>query len=126
MKTLALLSLIFSMNAFSQSDKPQSNPNSLSYGDSVWSEIMAVCLNLVEVKKMIIYPNVDAEGRVVVKCFLDKDGNVEKTGKISGPEIFYEEIRRVAMFLKFSPATVNNYPVKIWVSVPFTFTLKSD
>ena len=124
LKILSLLFVCYTFTVYSQSDKPKSTNDSLSYADTVWSEIAPVCLNIIEVRSMIVFPNVDAEGRVVVKCLIDEDGNVIKTGEITGPNVFYDEIRRVAMFLKFSPGQVNNYHVKIWVSVPFMFKLK--
>lgn len=105
-----------------------SSDDSLSYSDTVWSETAPVCLNFAEVRKMIFYPpqalKDSIEGRVVIKCLVDKNGSIEKTGIITGPEIFYPEVRRVAMFLKFTPGLVNNYPVKVWVTVPFSFRLK--
>ena len=127
-----LLSIFFfifcTSGILSQSDNPKSTNDSLSYADTVWSEVAPVCLNIGEVRKMISYPpkavKDSIEGRVIIKCLVDKEGQVEKTGVITGPDIFYPEIRRVALFLKFTPGKVNNYPVKVWVSVPFNFRLK--
>lgn len=125
---LILLCFFYTADIFSQSDKPESAYDSLTYFDTVKAEVAPVCLNISEVIKIIKYPpeavKDSAEGRVIVKCLVGKDGNVEKTGKISGPEIFFPEVKRVAMFLKFTPGLVNNYPVKVWVTVPFNFKLK--
>ena len=123
-KILFLLFFFYTFTVYSQSDKPKSTNDSLSYSDTVRSEVAPVCLNIIEVRSMIVFPNVDAEGRVVVKCLIDEDGNVIKTGELTGPDVFYDEIRRVALFLKFTPGLVNSNPVKVWVSVPFMFKLK--
>ncbi len=124
LKLLILVFVFYTFNVYSQSDIPSSANDSINYADTVWSEIAPVCLNITEVRRMIVFPNVYADGKVVVKCLVNEDGNVIKTGEITGPNVFYNEVRRVAMFLKFSPGLVNNYPVKVWVSVPFMFKLK--
>lgn len=113
---------------FSKSQYLVYSQDSLKYSDTVWSEIAPVCLNLTEVRKKVSYPpkaiKDSVQGRVVIKCLVDTEGNVEKTGEITGPEVFYNEIKKAALYLKFSPGRVNNYPVKVWVSVPFNFRLK--
>ena len=119
---------VYTSNILSQSDKPNSATDSLSYSDTVWSEIAPVPINIHEVRKMIIYPEEaiedQIEGKVVVKCLVGLDGEIIKTGEITGPKIFYKEIQRVAMFLKFTPGMVNGYHVKVWVKVPFNFSIK--
>lgn len=128
LKILSILCIVLSFDLMSQSDIPTIAQDSIGYSDTVWSEIVPELLNFADVRKMIIYPEAaiedETEGRVVIKCLIGHEGNVEKTGTITGPPIFYDEIRRVAMFLKFTPGMVNRYPVKVWVSVPFNFEIK--
>jgi len=127
LKIISILYIFTSFYANAQSDVPKSTLDSISYADTVWSEIAPELLNFAEVRKMIIYPEEaifdETEGKVLVKCLVDKDGSIEKTGNISGPPVFYDEIRRVAMYLKFTPGLVNKYPVKVWVTVPFNFKI---
>ena len=88
------------------------------------------CKNLSKVRKMIVYPDSakdnGIEGRVTIKLLVDLDGSVAKSGVITGPEVFYNEIRRVCMFLLFNPAIHNGEKVKCWVLVPFNFKLRND
>lgn len=97
--------------------------------DTIRSEEIPVCLNLAEVKRSMVYPEeakIDSiEGRVVIKLLVKENGDVEKTGMITGPEVFYEEVRRAGIKLKFSPGKVNGWPVKVWVPVPFVFQLRN-
>jgi len=120
--------IFYASDILSQSDKPNSSTDSLSYSDTVWSEIAPVPMNIHEVRKMIVYPEEaredQVEGKVVVKCLVGLDGEIIKTGEITGPKVFYKEIQRVAMFLKFTPGMINGYHVKVWVTVPFNFSIK--
>lgn len=113
---------------YSQSDIPAPSKDTLSYADTVWSENAPECINFNEISKLVRYPEKarenNIEGRVLIKCLVDTNGNVEKTGEITGPAEFYIEVQRVAMFLKFNPVIINNSRVKIWVPVPFSFKLK--
>lgn len=97
--------------------------------DTIRTEEVPVCLNLAEVKRSMVYPEqakIDKiEGRVVIKLLVNENGDVEKTGMITGPEVFYEEVRKGGIKLKFSPGKVNDWPVKVWVSVPFQFQLSN-
>ena len=123
-----LFFLVYTTNNLAQSDIPKSTNDSLSYSDTVWSEIAPVPINIHEVRKMIVYPEEaredQVEGKVVVKCLVGLDGEIIKTGEITGPKVFYKEIQRVAMFLKFTPGMINGYHIKVWVLVPFLFTIK--
>jgi protein TonB len=64
------------------------------------------------------------EGRVTAKVLVNESGDVIKVGSISGPEVFYDEVRSKVTGLQFTPGLQNGKPVKVWVSVPFTFRLK--
>lgn len=85
-------------------------------------------LNLATVARMIQYPDSarvnGIEGRVVVKVLVDAYGDVERVSdEIEGLEVFHKEITRISWKLKFSPALIDDVPVKCWVSVPFRFQL---
>ncbi len=62
-------------------------------------------------------------GRVFVTALVGKDGKVEQIGKITGPKVFHEVARTAALQSEFTPAMQNDRPVKVWVSLPFTFRL---
>ncbi|HEY3252040.1 MAG TPA: energy transducer TonB [Ignavibacteria bacterium] len=86
------------------------------------------CVNLEQIKSSMNYPSVaiDAgiEGRVTVKVLVNESGNVIKIGSVTGPDVFHDEVRSKVMNLEFTPGLQNGHPVKVWVSVPFTFRLK--
>ncbi len=63
-------------------------------------------------------------GKVFVTVLVNKDGKVERVGKITGPEVFHEAAISAAMQWEFTPAIQNDRPVRVWVSLPFTFTLE--
>ena len=62
-------------------------------------------------------------GKVFVTALVNKAGKVETIGKITGPEVFHEAARAAAQKWEFEPAIQNDKPVKVWVSLPFTFQL---
>lgn len=86
------------------------------------------CINLNQVRASIIYPDfavqIGKEGQVTIKVLVGTDGNVIKTGAITGPEIFYDEVKEKSKNLQFTSGLQNNTPVKVWVTVPFNFKLK--
>lgn len=88
------------------------------------------CLNLAEVVSGIKYPDSakikGIEGKVLVKVLISEDGNVIKGTIISGPEVFYDEVRKAAVKLKFSPGTHDGNPVESWLTIPFNFKLAGD
>src|SRR5690606_3095840 len=85
--------------------------------------------NLSEVQGSMRYPQsaIDngTQGRVTVMILVDKNGNVERIGSISGPSVFHDEVRSNIRDLAFVPARQNGETVRCWVSVPFNFKLKS-
>ena len=88
-------------------------------------------LNLREITKMIEYPDSarenDIEGRVVIMLLVDEKGNViSDKGFKQGHPVFYNEIRRCAYKLKFSPAKMNGVITKCYINIPFEFTLKRE
>lgn len=74
------------------------------------------------------YPDIarkaNITGKVFVTALVNKMGKVEQIGKITGPEVFHEAARAAALQWEFEPAIQNDKPVKVWVSLPFTFQLK--
>ena len=87
------------------------------------------CVNLSQVRAMMKYPEIaiqaNIEGRVSVKVLVGTDGSVIKVSSISGPDVFHDEVRSKAINLQFTPGLQNGKPVKVWVTVPFNFTLKN-
>ena len=73
------------------------------------------------------YPDIarkaNITGKVFVTALVDKVGKVETIGKITGPEVFHEAARAAAQKWEFEPAIQNDKPVKVLVSLPFTFQL---
>ncbi len=62
-------------------------------------------------------------GKVFVTALIGKDGKVEEIGKITGPKVFHAVAKAAALQSEFTPAMQNDRPVKVWVSLPFTFRL---
>jgi len=87
------------------------------------------CVNFAIVKSSIEYPplavEIGREGTVVVKVLVGTDGKVIRIGSISGPEIFYDEVKEKAMNLEFTVGLQNGKPVKVWMTAPFSFKLKN-
>ena len=73
------------------------------------------------------YPDIarkaNISGKVFVYALVNKEGKVEQIGKITGPEVFHEAAKAAALQWEFEPAIQNDKPVKVWVSLPFTFKL---
>ncbi len=108
-------------------DKDKHKPPKETFTE-VEVDVSPVCINLNNVRNSIRYPEIarqaGIEGKVMVKVLVGTDGHVLKTGSISGPDIFYDEVKDKAMGLEFSAGLQNNKPVKVWMNVPFSFKLK--
>lgn len=64
------------------------------------------------------------EGVVWVKMLVEKDGKVSKTLLIKADsDVFVESALEAAKQWLFTPAQMNNGPVRVWVAVPFRFKL---
>jgi len=64
------------------------------------------------------------KGRVVVLCFVDKTGSVKKYQfkSVEPPNLgFAEEVEKIIMTWKFTPAIQNGKPIGVWVEIPFNF-----
>lgn len=85
-------------------------------------------VNLAQIQGSMTYPSIaiqaSIEGRVTIKVLVGRDGTVIKTGSLTGPDVFYEEVREKVKNLQFTPGLQNGKPVKVWVTVPFNFRLK--
>jgi protein TonB len=65
------------------------------------------------------------EGTVWVKILVEKDGTPRKAVVVkSSTEIFNDAALEAAMQFLFTPAVMNNGPVRVWVAIPFRFTLR--
>lgn len=84
-----------------------------------------MCINYSEVMKMIEYPweGYEAEGKVIARLLVGLNGGVTDVAEIKGPQVFYKEVKRVCMLLKFKAAHDKGKPVNCLVTVPFTFKL---
>ena len=73
------------------------------------------------------YPDIarkaNITGKVFVTALIGKDGKVKQIGKITGSDVFHEAAKAAAQKWEFEPAMQNDKPVKVWVSLPFTFKL---
>jgi protein TonB len=91
-------------------------------------DVVPECINLSSVRNTMEYPQVAVEGniqgKVTARVLVNADGNVEKVGSLSGPDVFYDEVKDKAKNLQFTPGLQNNKPVKVWVTVPFSFKLQ--
>jgi len=67
------------------------------------------------------------EGTVYLKVLVDENGNVEKAKVEQGAkEILDNSALQAAQKAKFSPAMLDNKPVKVWVVLPIAFKLDVD
>lgn len=91
-------------------------------------DVVPDCINLQQVKATMEYPALAVEagiqGKVTIKVLVGPSGNVLKTGSLTGPEVFYDEVKSKARDLQFTPGLQSNKPVKVWVNVPFNFKLQ--
>lgn len=115
MKTVISLFFFFvSVNIFSQ--------------DTLIIDEKLVPINFYDVMMSLIYPadakDKNIEGKVYIKLLIGKNGEVEGLGDISGPEVFYDEVRKAAGKFIFAPVQVNGHPARVIITFPFTFRLK--
>lgn len=96
--------------------------------DTLIIEEKLIPLNFTEVMKSLTYPadakDNNTEGKVYLKILIGKNGEVEGLGDISGPEVFYDEVRKAAGKFIFSPVQVNGHTTRVIITFPFTFKLK--
>ena len=85
-------------------------------------------INLEQVKNMVEYPEIarklGIEGRVWLKLWVDKEGNVRKVIVTKGVYPALDEAAKKAYkHLKFHPAMQRDKPVAVWVTMYFDFRL---
>ena len=84
--------------------------------------------NLDEIKKKVNYPGIlreaGMEGKVIFRVLVGPDGKYKKhiVKRSAHPE-FTKACERQIKNLTFSPGMENGKPVKVWVTIPFKFTL---
>ena len=67
------------------------------------------------------------EGSVVLRALIDKEGKVRKVVVLkSNADILNQAAVDVALQWVFAPAIMNNGPVLVWVTIPFTFRLRGQ
>ncbi len=66
-----------------------------------------------------------AEGRVIVRFIVTKEGNADGVSVLKGahPLLDEEAVRVVSTLKGFKPGKQNGVPVNVWYMVPITFTL---
>ena len=91
-------------------------------------DVVPECINLAQINALMNYPALardnGLQGKVTVKVLVGPDGSVIKVGSLTGPEIFYDEVKEKSRELRFTPGLQSNKPVKVWVHVPFNFKLQ--
>ena len=91
-------------------------------------EVQPSCTNLEQIKASLIYPQIaleaGIEGRVTIRVLVGKEGTIIKSGQMTGPDVFYDEVKEKAVNLEFTPGVLGGKPVNVWVTVPFNFKLK--
>lgn len=70
----------------------------------------------------------DAQGRVVVKFVVRKDGSIGDAEILRGvcPELDAEAMRLIKSLPAFIPGTKGGEPVNVWYTLPVRFTLPTD
>ncbi|RPI13961.1 MAG: energy transducer TonB [Ignavibacteriae bacterium] len=91
------------------------------------TDISPECINLELVRARIMYPAIaresGIEGRVIVNLLIDTTGRVVSIETIKGPDVFYDEIQKNVVDLKFTPGYIKGKSVRCLVTVPFKFEL---
>jgi len=97
-------------------------------GGFVLLEQEPIAVNMNELKRLIQYP-VEAKearlkGKVTVRVLVDKEGNYVKHKILKTPhDILTQAVERHLKIIKFTPGIQNGKPIKVWVTIPFDFTL---
>ncbi len=86
-------------------------------------------VDLPALQKSIVYPHLaresGTEGKVVVMVLVGKYGKPEKAKITYSSSLLLEEAAiKAVMNATYTPAIMHNNPVKCWVNIPITFSLK--
>ncbi|MCK6541545.1 energy transducer TonB [bacterium] len=65
------------------------------------------------------------EGKVFLKALVNEEGVVVKVVYIQGDDMFKEAAVNALSQARFKPAINGNRPVKVWISYPFIFRLRT-
>ncbi len=84
---------------------------------------------LTELQKKVVYPEIErraqVEGKVLVKAYIDEDGNVAKVEIVKGvDEGLNEAALNAVEKTKFKPGMQRGKPVKVKVIIPIVFKLR--
>jgi protein TonB len=83
-----------------------------------------------EVLKRVVpkYPEIarkaGIEGRVFLHLLIGRDGRVQDVKFIKGPPVFKEAAMQAGKEFLFTPAMQNDKPVRVWMALPLTFSLR--
>jgi len=72
--------------------------------------------------------DVGIQGKVIARAYVDKNGNIKDFIIIAvKPEGlgFEDEVKKVIMKWKFTPAIQNHKPIGVWVDIPFVFKVEN-
>ena len=78
----------------------------------------------------LVYPNAAKEknisGKVILRFCINTDGSIDQVSVLKGvdPELNAEAIRVFKLLPSWKPGKLAGTPVKVWYSMPVTFTLK--
>ena len=76
-----------------------------------------------------VYPPIaitaNIEGTVTVKVLIDTKGNVEKAEILKSIPMLNEAAIKAALQYNFTPAKQFDKYVKVWMSIPFKFSLRN-
>ena len=65
------------------------------------------------------------EGTVVIKALVDTKGNIEKVALLKSIPMLDESAINAAKQFKYKPGKQRDRYVKVWVSLPFKFSLRT-
>ena len=83
-----------------------------------------------EVIKRVVpkYPEIarkaGIEGKVFLHLLIGRDGRVQEVKFIKGPPVFKEAAVEAGKEFLFTPAMQNDKPVRVWMALPLTFSLR--
>ncbi|MCS6894717.1 MAG: TonB family protein [Bacteroidia bacterium] len=85
--------------------------------------------NMDDIKKRIVYPplakEANIQGKVIVRVLVGKEGRYERHIVLRSPhKLLTEAVEKELPNLSFTPGIKDGKPVKVWVTIPFDFSLK--
>ncbi|MCS6894637.1 MAG: TonB family protein [Bacteroidia bacterium] len=86
-------------------------------------------VNMDDIKKRIVYPplakEANIQGKVIVRVLVSKDGKYERHIVLRSPhKLLTEAVEKELPNLQFTPGIQAGKPIKVWVTIPFDFSLK--